>query len=84
MRLRIKIGKMVTYYTSTYLAFEQSPKRLRFSWSKLFTMLLGNEEKPMRLNYQALQILLGAITLAQQRHLLVEILSAKSPLRYHT
>ena len=47
-------------------------------------MLLGNEEKPMRRNYQALQILIVAITLAQQRHLLVEILSAKSPLRYHT
>ena len=57
----IKTGRMVTYYTSTYLAFEQPHNTLRFSWSKLFTMLLGNERRPMGRNYQALQILLGAI-----------------------
>ena len=48
LRLEIKIGKLVTYCTSTYLAFEQPHKRLRFSWSKLFTMLLRNEKTPMR------------------------------------
>ena len=34
-------------------------------------------------NYQALQILLGAVTLAQQRHLPAEMLSGKSSEKWY-